>query len=173
MLTKIQLTKKSVFYKIKSQKQGEEIIITAPNPKNQRQKAKLIKILKPFEGKIIYPKNFDHSEFPAPYPAFKIKCRNMILDFLNECKLKKPKVAVITPNGIVKDTFYFDISEYVGKIIINSQDENENLKAALLEYSGTVVEYNADYDSSEKSIIFLNLPKPQKAKNSLNKINEF
>ena len=50
---------------------------------------------------------------------FEIKCKNMLYSFLNNCKENRPDIAVITPNGLIKDKFYLDLSEYVGKIILN------------------------------------------------------
>lgn len=158
MLVKIKFIPNKLFYKIKCQKLGEKITITAPMPKSKKQKAKLIKFLKPFAGKIIYPEDFNCSDYPAPYPAFEIKCRKMIADFLNLCKTTLPDVAVITPNGLIKDLFYFDLSEYVGKIVVKDKNENTELKSALLAHSGTVIEYTLEYNKNQNSIAVLTMP---------------
>lgn len=89
---------------------------------------------------------------------FEIRCRKLLLDFLDECKTKKPDIAVITPNGLIKDAFYLDLSEHVGKIILNTINYNDELKSVLLAHSGTVVEYGVQYDSGKNSIAVLTMP---------------
>ncbi len=159
MLTKIHLTKSRLIYKIKCQKASDSLFITAPKPRNSKQKNKLIAFLLPFEGHIIYPDGFNHKGYPEPYPAFEIKCKQMLYDFLENCKKNKPDIAVITPNGLIKDKFYFDLSEYVGKIIINEKNENKELKNALLAHSGTVIEFRKDYNKNGKNAEYLYMPK--------------
>ena len=162
MLTKINLTKSKFFYKIKCKKVGEDFFITAPKPRNPKQKNQLIAFLSTYENQIIYPDDFNPDGYPAPYPAFEIICKNMLCDFLNDCKNQKPNIAVITPNGLIKDKFYFDLSEYVGKIILNTKNQNNELKTALLGYSGTVLEYNAEYDEAKNTVSILIMPTKRK-----------
>ena len=158
MLIKINFTKRKLFYKIKCKQINEDFYISAPNPRNLRQKNKLIAFLFPFEGRIIYPDGFNTSGYPAPYPAFEIKCKRMLYNFLENCKKSKPHIAVITPNGLIKDKFYFDLSEYVGKIIIKSKSQNNELKSALLGHSGTVLEYNTEYNEANNYVAVLEMP---------------
>lgn len=162
MLAKINLTKSTLFYKIKCKKINNDFFITAPKPRNSKQKNKLIEFLIPFNGRIIYPDDFNSDGYPAPYPAFEIKCKKMLIDFLNQCKNKKPDIAIITPNGLIKDKFYFDLSEYVGKIILHTKNQNDKLKIALLGYSGTVLEYNSEYDEKKNSTAVLIMPTKRK-----------
>jgi len=89
---------------------------------------------------------------------FEIKCKNMLYSFLNNCKENRPDIAVITPNGLIKDKFYLDLSEYVGKIILNTSDYSDELKSSLLAHSGTVLEYKTEYNSNENSVAVLNMP---------------
>ena len=135
------------------------MVATAPKPKNPKQKQLLINFLIPFKKRIIYPKEFNTRGYPAPYPAFEIKCKNMIASFLEYCKNQRPDIAVITPNGLIKDAFYFDLSGYVGKIILNTKNINDELKKALLSYSGTVLEYGAEYNKLENTVAVLTMPK--------------
>ena len=159
MKVMVNLTKSKTFFKIRFKKVNEGLlIITASKPKTKKQKIKLINALLPFEKKIIYPKGFNTTDYPAPYPEFEIKCKKMLYEFLNNCKKKRPDVAVITPNGLIKERFYFDLSEYVGKIVLNTKDYNDELKSSLLNHSGTVLEYGAQYDSGKNSVAVLNMP---------------
>ncbi len=164
MLVKLNLENKAKFvYKIKSEKIHKNnktvFVITAPTPKNKKQKNKLIEFLTPYENYIIYPKGFDSANYPAPYPMFELHCKKLLADFLNLCKKKQPEIAVITPNGAIKNEFYFDLSEYVGKIIINDKNENKDLKNALLAHSGTVIEFVLNYESNLKNTEYLYMPK--------------
>ena len=164
MLVKLNLENKAKFvYKIKSEKIHKNnktvFVITAPTPKNKKQKNKLIEFLTPYENYIIYPKGFDSDNYPAPYPMFELHCKKLLADFLNLCKKKQPKIAVITPNGAIKNEFYFDLSEYVGKIIINDKNENKDLKNALLAHSGTVIEFVLNYENNLKNTEYLYMPK--------------
>ena len=164
MLVKLNLENKAKFvYKIKSEKIHKNnktvFVITAPTPKNKKQKNKLIEFLTPYENYIIYPKGFDSDNYPAPYPMFELHCKKLLADFLNLCKKKQPEIAVITPNGAIKNEFYFDLSEYVGKIIINDKNENKDLKNALLAHSGTVVEFVLNYENNLKNTEYLYMPK--------------
>lgn len=164
MLVKLNLENKANFvYKIKSEKIHKNnktvFVITAPTPKNKKQKNKLIEFLTPYENYIIYPKGFDSDNYPAPYPMFELHCKKLLADFLNLCKKKQPKIAVITPNGAIKNEFYFDLSEYVGKIIINDKNENKDLKNALLAHSGTVIEFVLNYENNLKNTEYLYMPK--------------
>ena len=159
MLLKLILTKEKLFfYKIKIKTENDFFIVTAPRPKSLKQKQILMNFLKPFEKKIIYPEGFNTKGFPAPYPEFEIKCRKMIADFLIYCKSNRPDIAVITPNGLIKDNFYFDLSEYVGKIILNAKNGDNELKSALLAHSGTVLEYGGEYNESKSSVAVLTMP---------------
>lgn len=159
MLLKLVLIKKKKFhYKIRTKTERNFFIVTAPLPKNSRQRQILINFLKPFERQIIYPEDFNFEGFPAPYPEFEIKCRKMIADFLIYCKSNRPDIAVITPNGLIKEKFYFDLSEYVGKIILNAKNGDNELKSALLAHSGTVLELNTEYDQSKSSVAVLTMP---------------
>ena len=163
MLVKLNLENKAKFvYKIKSEKIHKNnktvFVITAPTPKNKKQKNKLIEFLTPYENYIIYPKGFDSDNYPAPYPMFELHCKKLLVDFLNLCKKKQPEIAVITPNGAIKNEFYFDLSEYVGKIVLNTKDYNDELKSSLLTHSGTVLEYGVQYDSGKNSVAVLNMP---------------
>ncbi|MBO5231227.1 MAG: hypothetical protein J6B88_01255 [Clostridia bacterium] len=164
MLVKLNLENKAKFvYKIKSEKIHKNnktvFVITAPTPKNKKQKNKLIEFLTPYENYIIYPKGFDSDNYPAPYPMFELHCKKLLADFLNLCKKKQPEIAVITPNGAIKNEFYFDLSEYVGKIIINDKNENKDLKNALLAHSGTVIEFVLNYENNLKNTEYLYMPK--------------
>ena len=164
MLVKLNLENKAKFvYKIKSEKIHKNnktvFVITAPTPKNKKQKNKLIEFLTPYENYIIYPKGFDSDNYPAPYPMFELHCKKLLADFLNLCKKKQPEIAVITPNGAIKNEFYFDLSEYVGKIIINDKNENKDLKNALLAHSGTVVVFVLYYENNLKNTEYLYMPK--------------
>ena len=166
MLVKLNLSNKARFsYKIKSETAHKNnktfFIVTAPHPRNTRQKNKLIEFLAPYEKQIIYPHNFNHSEYPAAYPAFDIYCKKLLLNFLNKCKKTRPRIAVITPNGVIKEDFYFDLSEYVGKIILNTKNAEDGLKAALLAHSGTVLEFGTDYNKNQKGIEYLSMPKKE------------
>ncbi len=159
MKVKVNLIKSKTIYKIRFKKVNESLlIITAPTPKNKKQKIKLINTLIPFEKKIIYRKGFNATGYPAPYPEFEVNCKNMLYLFLNSCKEKRPDIAVITPNGLIKDKFYFDLSEYVGKIILNTKDYNDDLKSSLLAHSGTVLEYRSEYNCTKNSVAVLNMP---------------
>lgn len=159
MLLKLILTKeKRFFYKIKVKTEKDFFIVAAPRPKNPKQKQLLINFLIPFEKQILYPEEFNASGYPAPYPAFEIKCKKMIADFMNFCKENRPDVAVITPNGLIKDDFYFDLSEYVGKIVLRVKNEDNELKSALLAHSGTVLEFNKEFDESQNSVAVLTMP---------------
>lgn len=162
MLTKVNLTKSRLIYKIKCKKANDRLFITAPKPRNLKQKSILINYLRPFSGRIIYPDDFNTSGYPAPYPAFEIKCKALLCDFFKNCKIKNPDIAVITPNGLIKDKFYFDLSEYVGKIILNTKNQNNELKSALLRHSGTVLEYNSEYDEAKNSVLTLIMPAKRK-----------
>lgn len=164
MLVKLNLENKAKFvYKIKSEKIHKNnktvFVITAPTPKNKKQKNKLIEFLTPYENHIIYPKGFDSDNYPAPYPMFELHCKKLLSDFLNLCKKKQPEIAVITPNGAIKNEFYFDLSEYVGKIIINDKNENKDLKNTLLAHSGTVIEFVLNYENNLKNTEYLYMPK--------------
>jgi len=164
MLVKLNLENKAKFiYKIKSEKVHKNnkivFIVTAPMPKSEKQKNKLIEFLTPYENHIIYPKGFNSEDYPTPYPLFEIHCKKLLNDFLRKCKNTRPPVAVITPNGLIKDSFYFDLSEYVGKIIINEKNENKDLKNALLAHSGTVIEFVLNYENNLKDTEYLYMPK--------------
>ena len=129
MLLKLFLTKeKRFFYKIKIKTEKDFLVATAPKPRNLKQKQSLIDFLIPFEKKIIYPDEFNIKGFPAPYPVFEIKCKKLLADFLVFCKENHPDLAVISPNGLIKDNFYFDLSEYVGRIILITKEEKHNMK---------------------------------------------
>lgn len=159
MLLKLIFTKeKRFFYKIKTKKEKDFWIVTAPHPKNLKQKKRLILFLTPFEKRIIYPPDFCETDYPAPYPAFEIYCKKLISEFLGFCKANRPDIAVITPNGLIKESFYFDLSEYVGKIILKSQKQNNNLKSELLAYSGTVIEFDTEYDETKNTVAVLTMP---------------
>ena len=163
MLVKLNLENKAKFvYKIKSEKIHKNnktvFVITAPTPKNKKQKNKLIEFLTPYENYIIYPKGFDSDNYPAPYPMFELHCKKLLADFLNLCKKKQPEIAVITPNGAIKNEFYFDLSEYVGKIVIKESAVNEELQNELLTYSGTVLEYNINFDEDGQNTLKLTIP---------------
>ena len=159
MLVKLVLLKEKRFsYKIKYEKRKDFFIVYAPNPKNTKQKNLLIQFLKPFEKKIIYPKNFYEKSYPAPYPAFEIHCKKLLFDFLALCKEKKPKIAVIAPNGVIKDSYYLDLSEYVGNIVLIGNKENEKLKNSLLAHSGTVIDFVTDYEKNRKDSEYLFMP---------------
>jgi hypothetical protein len=165
MLLKLILIKeKRFFYKIKIKTQKDFIVAAAPRPKTLRQKQILINFLKPFENKIIYPENFYEKDYPLPYPAFEMHCKNLISSFLYLCKEKSPKIAVIIPNGLIKDSFYFDLSEYVGRIILITEEENNALKNNLIAHNGTVIEFNTSYDKNSPFVAILTMPKPKKSK---------
>lgn len=163
MLLKLFLTKeKRFFYKIKIKTEKDFLVATAPKPRNLKQKQSLIDFLIPFEKKIIYPDEFNIKGFPAPYPVFEIKCKKMISNFLEFCKKNHPNVAAITPNGLIKNNFYFDLSEYVGRIILITKEENESLKNELLAHSGTIIEFSREYDKNESSVAVLTMPTKRK-----------
>ena len=60
------------------------------------------------------------------------------------------------------DKFYFDLSEYVGKIVLNVKNENAELKSALLAHSGTVLEISSAYYENQNSIAVLTMPAKRK-----------
>ena len=164
MIVKLNLENKAKFiYKIKSEKIHKNnktvFVVTAPMPKSEKQKNKLIEFLTPYKNYIIYPKGFNSADYPAPYPLFELHCKKLLADFLAKCKKRRPHIAVITPNGLIKDSFYFDLSEYVGKIIINEKNENKDLKNALLAHSGTVIEFALEYENNLKNTEYLYMPK--------------
>ena len=158
LLKLVFINKKHFLYKIKLKQNKNFLIASAPLPKNNRQKKALIKFLLPFENRIIYPCGFCEKDYPHPYPAFEIHCKNLLADFVALCKEKRPKIAVIVPNNLIKNKFYFDLSEYVGQIILIAKDEDKNLKDELLEHSGTVVEFVLEYEKNANNAEYLFMP---------------
>lgn len=163
MLVELNLYEKpKIIYKIKTRratKKGGLILkVTAPSPRNLKQKIKLAEFLSPYNGRIIYPKDFCTKGFPKPYPAYENYCKKLISEFWQTSKNTLPDVAVITPRGRIKDKFYFDLSEYVGKIVIKESAVNEELQNELLNYSGTVLEYNINFDEDGQNTLKLTIP---------------
>lgn len=163
MLVELNIYKKTkIIYKIRQDtgtKKGKMILkVTAPSPRNIKQKIKLAEFLSPYNGRIIYPRDFCTKGFPKPYPAYEIYCKKLISEFLQTSKNTLPDVAVITPRGRIKEKFYFDLSEYVGKIVIKESAVNEELQNELLTYSGTVLEYNINFDEDGQNTLKLTIP---------------
>lgn len=159
MLLKLVFVNKKLFYKIKTKKDADFWVATAPYPKNKRQKKQLIEFLSPFEKRIIYPQNFCTKDYPEPYPAFEIMCKNMLLNFLDLCKKKRPEIAVIAPNGLIKNNFYFDLSKYVGQIVLITSSKDQNLKRDLLAHNGTVIEFLLGFEKNKTNAEYLYMPK--------------
>ncbi len=158
MLLKLILTESRFFYKINITAQKDFLVATAPTPKNSKQKNLLVRFLMHFEKRIIYPLGFNCEGYPAPYPAFEIYCKKLLVDFLEKCRKSHPDIAVITPNGLIRENYYLDLSEYVGKIVLKSQKQDNELKFKLLSHSGTVIEYNTEYDENKNYIAVLTMP---------------
>ena len=163
MLVELNIYKKTkIIYKIRQDtgtKKGEMILkVTAPFPRNLKQKIKLAEFLSPYNGRIIYPNDFCTTGFPKPYPAYENYCKKLISEFFKTSKNTLPDVAVITPRGRIKEKFYFDLSEYVGKIVIKESAVNEELQNDLLTYSGTVLEYNINFDEDGQNTLKLTIP---------------
>ena len=163
MIAKLELSPKRIYLKTSTVKYNDIIKIKSSTPKNLRQKKKLIKILSPYNGNILYPKGFNTNGYPKPYPLFEMHIRKMLSDFLKECKIKKPKEIIITPFGKIKDSFYFDISEYTGKIILVTDENKEYLKHQLLNHNGTVLQTKKYYNSNNSSALSLTLPTTNQA----------
>ncbi|MEE1026345.1 MAG: hypothetical protein U0L55_05015 [Acutalibacteraceae bacterium] len=161
MLVNLSLGKPKIIYKIKAEeikKENPILKVTAPTPRNLKQKIKLAEFLSPYDGKIIYPEGFNLKGFPKPYPAYENYCKKQISRFLAEAEKSTPKVAVIIPRGRIKKKFYFDLSEYVGKIVIKESAADEELQNELLTYSGTVLEYNINFNEEGPDVLKLTIP---------------
>ena len=163
MLVKLVLSGGRKFtYKITSKEMntgGIRILnVFAPMPHTLKQKRKLADFLIPFKGRIIYPEGFNVYGFPKALISYEDYCRKRIVDFLDICKNQTPDIAVIIPRGRIKDEFYLDLSEYVGKIIIKESAVNKGLQNKLLEYSGTIIEFNINFNQKGTGILELDIP---------------
>lgn len=135
--------------------------IICPRPKNNRQRKKLIKALKVYEGKIIYPIGYYKSDLPKPYSAANFKCRILLKAYLNYLKQNKPCCAAINWNSRVNDEFCIEVSRYVDKVILTMAPQNRQLQLKVLSLSGTPIIYGgtiprgaAVLDLDEKGYLF-------------------
>lgn len=159
--------KKALFYKVSAyvrhSKEGMYTEILAPYPKNKRQKAKLIKFLKDYDGKIIYPDGFYENGMPSPYLSYELRCKLLIKEFLEYSKENGPDCAVICTADCLHRNFYFELSRYVGRIIITDLPRDDCLASEILSYSGTPLQFGGNIaddavilDLSEKGCSALN-----------------
>ena len=144
-----------LFYKIKSKRVGDNIIIYALKPKTKHSKAKLKNALLPYEGKIIYPKDFSVEGFPKGFDVKTAQKIKKLKNFLKKCKAKRPKTAVIISNGQIAPGFYKDISPFVGKIVLPNTPVNMALKNELLTFSGTPIVFGGEVPKSDDETLIL------------------
>lgn len=142
--------KRKLFYKIKVKGEGGgNLKIIAPPPRGNRQKRLLMTALIPYDGSIIYPDDFDYRGYPAPYPLKEMLRFKKLTEFLDYCKIKKPNTVTIFSGGWIKNKYYYDLSPFVGRIILPDTPFNADLQADLLAYSGTPIIFQKNtYDLS-------------------------
>ncbi|MBQ5765494.1 MAG: hypothetical protein IIW03_05065 [Clostridia bacterium] len=156
MLITLRLIKKrGVFYKIRAKQVGDNIIIYAPPPKTKRRKHKLIKVLYPYAGQIIYPKGFNAEDYPKPFDLNRAVKRKKLENFLKQCKIKRPNTAVIVSKGLIKNNYFKDISPFVGKIILPDTPYAKDLQNEILAFSGTPIIFGGEVPKSDKDTLIL------------------
>ena len=156
MLVTLKFTKgRHLFYKIRSKQVGENIIIYAPKPKTKGKKARLKKVLYPYAGQIIYPKDFDLAGFPVGFDLKAAVRRKKLQNFLKVCKEKRPKTAVIMQGDLIRQQFFKDISPFVGKIILPLAPFDADLQNDLLAFSGTPVIFGGEVPKSDDETAIL------------------
>lgn len=156
MIVKVEFVKKKkISYKFKWIEKTENLtLLVCPTPKNNRQLAKLRKVLLPFENKIIYPKGFVTKGFPKEYPLTEMTRRQRLSDFLNYCKEKKPERVVIISKGLIKDQFFIDLSSFVGSIVLPDTPYNPSLSQKILSFSGTPIVFGGEIPEENENTRF-------------------
>lgn len=121
--------------------EGMYLLMTAPFPRNDRQKQKLIRALRPYKGKTVPPQDVATERLGTFYSTKAFETRILLKAFLNLCCTERPEAAAIYFSEHIHEEYYFRLCETVERLYIIGGQSDFSLCIALLSHNGTPLVY--------------------------------